>query len=231
MVHQYKAILFDMDGVVVDSMPYHYLSWKQIFGSMGIHLDKMEVYKREGEQGIGSISSILSEHGKSFDVEEIQKMLRDKESLFKKIASPRLFPGIKAFIQDLKKNGYRLGLVTGTSRDEIGSVLPSSIIKSFDVVVSGDNVKRGKPAPDPYMKAIEDLEVIPADTLVIENAPYGIQSAKQAGTFCIAITTSLPREYLHEADFICDSLEEVRKLILGNGLGAKITERNGRGVA
>ncbi len=224
MARKYKAVLFDMDGVVVDSMPYHYRSWKQIFGSLGIHLDKMEIYKREGEQGIGSISEILAKHGKHLSIEERQNLLREKEKIFKKMASPRLFPGIENFIQDLKEKGLRLGLVTGTSRGEIKYVLPPHLIDSFDVVVSGDSVSRGKPAPDPYIKAIEDLKIQAGDAVVIENAPYGIQAAKKAGTICIALTTSLPSEYLQDADFICDSLDEIRKLILGNGLGIKIME-------
>ena len=224
MANRYKAVLFDMDGVVVDSMPYHYRAWKQVFRSLGINLDKLEIYKREGEQGIGSISSILADHGIHISVDERKKLLRKKEMLFKKMASPRLFPGIESLIKDLKREGYSLGLVTGTSRGEIDYVLPSHLIKSFDVVVTGDNVRRGKPAPDPYIKAIMDLKIKPDDAVVIENAPFGILSAKKAGTFCIAITTSLSGEYLQDADIICDSLEEVRKLILGNGLGIKITK-------
>ncbi|MGA1865243.1 MAG: HAD family hydrolase [bacterium] len=222
MTNRYKAVLFDMDGVIVDSMPYHYRSWDQIFRSLGVNLDKLEIYKREGEKGIGSISAILADHGIQLSEDERKKLLREKEILFKKIASPHLFPGIESFIDDLKTEGYRLGLVTGTSRGEIDYVLPSCLINSFDVLVTGESVKNGKPAPDPYMKAIEDLKITPADTIVIENAPFGILSAKKAGALCIAITTSLSGEYLQDADFICDSLEEARKLILGNGLGIKI---------
>lgn len=222
MTNRYKAVLFDMDGVVVDSMPYHYRSWDQIFRSLGVHLDKLEIYKREGEQGIGSISAILADHGIQLSEDERKKLLQEKELLFKKIASPHLFPGIESFIDDLKTEGYSLGLVTGTSRSEIDYVLPSFLIKSFDVLVTGESVKKGKPAPDPYMKAMEDLKTTPGNTIVVENAPFGILSAKKAGALCIAITTSLSGEYLQEADFICDSLEEVRKLILGNGLGIKV---------
>jgi HAD superfamily hydrolase (TIGR01509 family) len=224
MANEYKAVLFDMDGVIVDSMPYHYRSWSQIFQSLGIYLDKLEIYKREGEKGIGSISAILADHGIHLSLNERKELLQEKEVIFKKMASPQLFPGIESFINDLKNKGFRLALVTGTSRGEIDYVLPSYLIKSFDVLVTGDTVKKGKPAPDPYIKAIEDLKIRPADAIVIENAPFGILSAKKAGSLCIAITTSLSREYLQDADYICDSLEEVRRLILGNGLGIKITK-------
>ncbi|MBN2373789.1 HAD family phosphatase [bacterium] len=214
MIHKYKAILFDMDGVIVDTMPYHFSAWQEIFESMGVHLDKREVYKREGEQGIVSISEILENHGKYLSVPELKKLLRDKEMIFKKIASPDLFPGVEDLILGLKENGHLLGLVTGTSRDEAEHLLPASLASNFDIIVTGDDVERGKPAPDPYLKAMEGLNVKPDDTLVIENAPYGIKSAKDAGTFCIALTTSLPREYIKDADMVFDSLEGVRWLIL-----------------
>jgi len=79
--------------------------------------------------------------------------------------------------------------------------------------VSGDSVKRGKPYPDPYIKAAKILGLRPNDCLVIENAPYGIRSAKAAGMFCVAVTTSLPKEYLKKADVIVDSLGQVNSLI------------------
>lgn len=224
MIFRYKAILFDMDGVILDTMPYHFNAWQEIFGSLGIHLEKFDVYKREGERGIVSISEILSDYGKDLNLEDRQNLLKAKERLFKKIARPKLFPAVIPLIGDLKKKGYLLGLVTGTSRDEVEHVLPASLIKAFDVIVAGDEVKRGKPAPEPYLKAIRALKIRANEVIVIENAPYGIESAQQAGAFCIAITTSLPREYLKDADIICDSLEEVRELMLRNSLVVKVVK-------
>lgn len=224
MIPKYRAILFDMDGVIVDSMPYHYDSWLQIFQSLGIHVDKPEIYQREGEQGLVTISEILGANGKDLSLADMERLLREKEILFKKMASPRLFPGIEVLIRDLKKKGYALGIVTGTSRGEIDSVLPAHLIQTFDVIVTGDTVERGKPSPDPYMKAIAVLRIKPSDAMVIENAPFGIRSAKSAGIYCVAITTSLPKSHLKEADLVCDSLEEVRNLILGHGLGLKVSK-------
>ena len=224
MIPKYKAILFDMDGVIVDSMPYHYDSWLQIFQSLGIHVDKPEIYQREGEQGLVTISEILGANGKDLSLADMERLLREKEILFKKMASPRLFSGIEALIRDLKKKGYSLGMVTGTSRGEIDSVLPAHLIQTFDVIVTGDSLERGKPSPDPYLKAMAVLRIKPSEAMVIENAPYGIRSAKSAGIYCVAITTSLPKSYLKEADLVCDSLEEVRSLIPGHGLDFEVSE-------
>ncbi|MGA1794897.1 MAG: HAD family hydrolase [bacterium] len=224
MASIYKAVLFDMDGVLVDSMPYHYRAWREVFRSLGISLDKMEIYKREGEQGIRSIAAILAEHGIQLSPEQMDQLLQKKEAIFKGMAAHRLFPGVESLVRELRGEGYLIGLVTGTSRGEIDYVLPGNLIHSFDVVVTGDSVEHGKPAPDPYLKAIEGLHIDPSDALVIENAPYGIQSAKKAGIFCIALTTSLPRKYLRDADMVCDSLEEVRGLLRGKGLGLKVAE-------
>lgn len=213
MPNKYKAILFDMDGVITDTMPFHYEAWKKIFKSLGISLDKHEIYKREGEKGIVSISQILALYGLKISHEEKIKLLQDKEALFKKISQVRLFPGIEKLITSLKTQGYLLALVTGTSRGELDYILPSFLLKSFDVVVTGDAVAHGKPAPDPYLKGLNELKVKANESIVIENAPYGIKSAKDAGIFCIAITTSLPSKYLKEANIIFDSLDKVGKLI------------------
>jgi len=222
MASTYKAVLFDMDGVVVDSMPYHYRAWRKVFRSLGIRLDKMDIYKREGEQGIRSIAAILAEHGMQLSPEQMDDLLQRKEAIFKGMAAHRLFPGVESLVCDLKGEGRLIGLVTGTSRGEIDYVLPGNLIHFFDMVVTGDSVERGKPAPDPYLKAIEGLNISPSEAVVIENAPYGIQSAKEAGAFCIAVTTSLPRKYLRNADVVCGSLKEVRGLLLGKRLGLKV---------
>jgi len=214
-IQNYHAILFDMDGVIVHTMPDHFRAWQETLQSIGIQVGKLEIYSREGEQGMVTLSEILAQYGKKLTMEEKQRLLQQKENLFKQIASPSLFPGIENLIEEAKQRGYRLALVTGTSKNEVESILPSRLSNLFEVIVTGDSVSRGKPAPDPYLKALDSLGIKADEAIVIENAPYGIQSAKSAGLVCIAVTTSLPEEYLHDADVILDSVEEVRKLLLG----------------
>ncbi len=218
MITKYQAVLFDMDGVVVDTMPYHFQAWQKVFKSLDIDLDRFEIYKREGEKGLVSLKEILEIHKKYLTQNELQKLLLEKERIFKEIALPKLMSGINDLINALKKHGTLIGLVSGTSKDEIEHLLPAYFLRLFNVIVAGDEVKYGKPDPEPYLKAINILNIDSDRVIIIENAPYGIESAKKAGAFCIAITSSLPREYIKGADIICNSLKEAKELIFGTGL-------------
>ena len=84
-----------------------------------------------------------------------------------------------------------------------------SQLNKFDVIISGDDTEKGKPNPEPYLAAMQKLNILPIESLVIENAPLGIQSAKTAGAYCIAITTTLGREYLKEADEVVKNHREL----------------------
>ena len=106
-----------------------------------------------------------------------------------------------------------MGLVTGTPMVELDKILPCDIRRLFDAVISGDSVKQGKPHPEPYLKAAAVLGLRPRQCLVVENAPLGIESAKKAGMSCVAVTTSLPKEYLKKADIIVNRLEDITGII------------------
>ncbi|MEW5800464.1 MAG: HAD family phosphatase [bacterium] len=222
MFRKTKAVLFDMDGVIVHTMPDHFRAWQQVLRSVGIEVEEFEIYRREGEPGMVTLLELLAQYGKELTLEERQHLLQQKESLFKEIASPSLFHGIENLIEEVKQQGYRLGLVTGTSKNEVESVLPSRLSSLFEVIITGDSVSRGKPAPDPYLRAIESLNLKADEAIVIENAPYGIQSAKEAGMLCIAVATSLPKEYLRQADFVLGSVTEVRGLLLDRPNGGEL---------
>jgi beta-phosphoglucomutase len=99
--------------------------------------------------------------------------------------------------------------VSGTPLSEIKAILPQKIHRLFDLTVAGDQIKEGKPNPEPYLTAARILRINPKDCVVVENSPFGITSAKRAGMFCIALTTSLPKEYLKKADMVVDRLEEI----------------------
>jgi beta-phosphoglucomutase len=213
---RFQAFLFDMDGVITDSMPYHYEAWRHIFEGFGISVSREEILKREGEQGLVTLETILSREGRKLPPEEKKKALEDKEAVFRSLARPTLFPCAETIVKALREKEKRLALVTGTSRQEAEANLPPSLIRCFDVLISGDMVAQGKPHPEPYRMALRRLETSAEDSLVIENAPYGIQSARGAGLRCIAVTTSLPAEYLFEADKTVQDLEELRILLFGS---------------
>lgn len=224
MNKKYEAILFDMDGVIVNTMPYHFQAWQQVFSQINIQVNKKEIYEREGEPGMVTLSEILYLHKRDITESEKVEILQEKERIFKQIVRPELFKGIVDLLEELKNHDFLLGLVTGTSTNEMNSILPEEVRGFFQVIVTGDSVKKGKPAPDPYLKALESFGLPSRQALVIENAPYGIRSAKQAQIKCIAIASSLSREYLQQADYICTSVEEVRELLFGLLLKEKVVE-------
>jgi beta-phosphoglucomutase len=214
-MEHYKAVLFDMDGVITDSMPYHFEAWRIIFAELAISVTREEILKREGEKGDVTLLSLLAQHGKSLPKEDLISLLKKKEEIFRWIVSPRLFDGAKECVEELYARGTKLALVTGTSGDEAKANIPAPILSCFHALIPGDLVTKGKPDPEPYRLALQKLSVSAEEALVIENAPYGIRSAKGAGIFCIALTTSLPATFLQEADLILRDLKELREVLLG----------------
>lgn len=208
-----RAVIFDMDGVITNTMSYHFDAWFKSFSDVGIKVDCYDVYEREGQDGFSTIKEIFKEHKKKFDATDAKKLLSKKEKLFKKIVHIRFIKGAIPFLKYLKSKGYLLGLVTGTSRHEAKKILPSRIFTLFNVSVTGDEVRRGKPYPEPFIKARKELNINKHELIVIENAPFGIKSAKRAGLYCVAIETSLKKRYLREADLIVHSFKALKAKI------------------
>lgn len=208
-----KAVILDMDGVIVDSMPYHFIAWYEALRPMGIRLNCFDVYSREGENWEKSLKDLLVRDKVKPTPQTVRKIFLRRQMIFKKYFRQFIFKGVKEFLGCLKQKGYRLGLVTGTPMNEIRHILPESLARLFDCIVSGDKVHQGKPNPEGYLKAREQLGLKAQECVVIENAPLGIKAAKRAGLFCFALTTSLPKEYLKEADIVVDRLEEITGFI------------------
>lgn len=216
----WKGVLFDMDGVLVDSMPFHRIAWQKVFLAQGVRVSREEIYKREGEQGAVSVRELLAGAGREVSDDELACILAEKERIFQEVSTPKMFPGAVEILRDLKSLGLRLGLITGTSFKEATGLMPTDVMALFDTVVTGDRVSRGKPDPEPYRKAVDETGLQESDCVVVENAPYGIASAKGAGLFCIALMTSLPAEYLTGADLVLQSIDELRTHLLEAPAGA-----------
>lgn len=212
-VGKLSGLIFDMDGVITDTMPYHFKAWAQIFKAEGIAVTFNDIYTREGQKGIDSVCEIFKHYGKAFDETVATQLLKDKEVLFKKIFKKKFIKGSRPFIKKLSKQGCKLALVTGSARHEAHKLLADSLWDLFDVTVCGSDVQNGKPHPEPYLKALNALKINPLELVVVENAPFGIRSAKAAGLKCIAIETSLPKKFLQEADYVIKSYEQLNKLV------------------
>ena len=210
---KYSTFLFDMDGVVVDSMPSHADSWKEIFREYGLTLNDEDIFRREGMAGIDSIAEIFSEKNCQVPTTEELMSLQERKITIFKDYNVKVFEGIRDILGCLKDNGARIGLVTGSLRRSVEHMLDYEMLSFFDAVVTVDDVKRGKPFPDPYIRALELLDSSVKDSLVIENAPMGIKAAKAAALYCVAIETTLPASYLEEADIIVSDHCELKSFL------------------
>jgi beta-phosphoglucomutase len=208
-----KAILFDMDGVIIDSMPYHFIAWYEALMSYGIRVSCFDIFMREGENWKISVSELFSRSGIGSTDKLLKEIFLSRQKIFKKYFKRFIFDGAVELIDRLNGRGYPLALVTGTPRKDVKKILPKNILSKFDVVVGGDCVRRGKPYPDPYLAAAKLLGVKPCNCFVVENAPLGILSAKRAKMYVAAITTSLPREYLRASDIVVNNFVELTRFL------------------
>ena len=208
-----QAIIFDMDGVIVDSMPYHFIAWYEALRPWGIRVSCFEVYAQEGERWEATLKGMLKRAKIKSTTKVLNSIFSLRQRIFKRYFKRFIFQGAYELLVRLKSQGFLLGLVSGSPLDEINKILPVKLRRLFSCIVAGNQVKNGKPHPEPYLKAARVLKVLPSACLVIENAPFGITSAKQAGMPCIAVSTSLPKEYLTDADLVVESLNQITRLL------------------
>jgi len=187
---QYEAVLFDFDGVVVDSEPVHYECWQEILTPFGIDLD----WQTYSEHCIGitdrtMLAFLCSRSNRPVDIEVLAAEYPRKKDMFRermmKVGVP---PAIRELAHELRPH-YKLGVVTSSNIREVGGLLESAgLMPYLDTVVHGGEVKNHKPAPDPYLLAIRRLEVRTA--LAVEDSKAGIASATAAGLDVIAVTSA-----------------------------------------
>jgi len=187
-----KAVFFDMDGVLYDSMKNHVTTWVESFKRSGIDFPPEEAYMNEGRTGSGTISRVYSKHKQRKAAEkEINDIYTEKVRLMSQMPKPEIFPGMQELIKRLNKEGIQSWIVTGSRQPS----LIYKLKKDFDVmperVISGHDVKKGKPDPEPYLIALQRSGLKKEECIVVENAPLGIRSAKCAGLYTIAVNTGI----------------------------------------
>jgi beta-phosphoglucomutase len=209
-----NTVIFDMDGVIVDGMPYHIKSWKEALSTIDMSVSDLDIYLMEGMTGRETMEIFVKKSNISISDETADKVIKLKRKIFNDIFTVTLIKGIKNFLLELKDRQYNLALVTGTRLEVVKKVLQVGLENIFEVIVTGEMVNKGKPDPEPYLKAVDELKATKEDCIVIENAPAGITSAKGAGLTCFAVQTSLSEEYLQDADKIFQNIDEVSKHVL-----------------
>jgi beta-phosphoglucomutase len=207
-----KAVIFDMDGVLVDSMPYHADAWVTVFAGVGIKIRREDIYEIEGSNHTGIINLIFKKAGRIPEPSDFYRLAEEKKEIFSKINRVRVFKGIYECI-DLLKNKCLLGVVSGSDKAVVKELIGKFFPDTFSVLVTGNDVTEGKPSPEPYLKAVEMLKVRKDECIVIENAPLGVESAKRAGLYCIAIPTYVDPGMLKNADRVISNHAVLKKML------------------
>ncbi|HIH42810.1 TPA: 3-phosphoshikimate 1-carboxyvinyltransferase [Candidatus Woesearchaeota archaeon] len=205
-----KAVVFDMDGVLIDSEKYHLQAYNDIFEelNLGMYLSR-EDFKRFFGRGAKQIIFQLFKENKIKEDPVKYATLKDKRfrEIIKKYAKP--LPGVVELIKSLSKE-YRLCVASSAAYENVKLITKLlKVDKYLEFFISGDDVKDTKPSPEIYLKAAKKLKLNASECVVIEDANLGVQAAKSAGMKCIAVTNTLPKEKLRQADLIVTSLENV----------------------
>ena len=196
-----SSLIFDMDGVLLDSMPYHADAWVQVSGEWGVQVTHNDIYEIEGSNHVLGLQWLFRRAGKELEPEFYEEILERKIEICSRIADVRPFDGMVECLARLRGR-FKLSVVTGSERATVEALLSEFFPNMFDVVVCGDDVENGKPFPDPYLKAVEMLGVTVDECIVIENAPMGVESAKSAGIFCVGVPTYVSPDKLSKADVV-----------------------------
>ncbi len=210
---QIKAVLFDLDGVLIDSMPHHVAAWKEVFSELGVDLPAEILRRSEGEKAKVTIMKLAPKYGLNLSDEQFDRLLDKKRSRYRQTAPRGMRPVAKEAIETCRKIGLKTAIVTGSVRSNLEWTLSDEERAMFDIILSSEYYNKGKPHPEPYLNAAKQLGLPPEACLVMENAPLGIQSAKAAGMFCVAITTTLPASDLSDADLIVPDIDHLKVLL------------------
>ena len=188
-----KVVLFDMDGVLYDSMPNHGVAWQRAMKEFGIHFTLEDSYATEGARGVDTIRKYAKDQlGKELSEEEAQQMYDVKAAYFHEMPEAKVFDGVIDLMQKIKASGLKIGIVTGSAQ----LPLIERVTRDFGEFVSKDqittayDVKRGKPNPDPYLMGLKKAgNYLPEEGIVVENAPLGVHAGVAAGCYTVAINS------------------------------------------
>lgn len=207
------GVIFDMDGVLIDSYKTHFISWKRTLNRYGLNITEEQFSSTFGQTN----KDILSKLFPSLEEDIKERISVEKEEEFRRLLKED-FPemeGASELIRSLHEAGALLGIGSSGPIENIKVVLkllPAG--KYFNAIVSGSDITYGKPNPEVFLKTAQKLSLPPSLCIVIEDAPAGIEAAKRAGCHSVALTGTVTRDKLKSADLIVDSLKELNSEIL-----------------
>lgn len=211
---QPKAVMFDMDGVIYDSMPNHAWSWHMAMKRIGIDMSPEDAYKYEGMRGVETIKFLFrQQRGEILSDAQAEEYYRIKSEEFNKCPNAQLMDGIKLLMQKIKDSMMKIVVVTGSAQHSLIDKLTRDLdgLVREELIVTAYDVEHGKPNPEPYLKGLAKAGVKPWEAIVVENAPLGVRASVDAKVFTVGVNTGpLPdSDLLNEgADVIFSSVRE-----------------------
>jgi len=205
-----SAAIFDLDGVVVDSEPLHYLSEKEMLSKRGVNLRRSDIKEIVGRTEMEGIQYLKDRFGLKDSAKQLyEEKQRIYKRMLRKAVKPR--PGLFKLLNSLEDEGMTLAIASSAPRENIDIVLKAlGIEDKFRAVVSGDDVERGKPSPDIFLLAAQRIGIKPKNCLVIEDAQNGVEAAKRAGMTCIAVPNQFTQDQdFSRADAVVQGLEDI----------------------
>lgn len=202
-----RAVLWDIDGTLVDSAEYHYLAWRQALADLGRDLSREEFAQTFGQRN----DTILRRHfGPDFPAAEIERIGDAKEEAYRQLLCTggiEPLPGVRHWLRRLREEGWRQAVATSGPRLNVEAILSRlRLTEVFEASVSAEDVERGKPDPEVFLTAATRLGVEPARCVVVEDAPSGIEAAHRAGMRAVGVLSTHAQL---SADRVVRSLEDL----------------------
>ena len=195
-----KAVLFDMDGVLYDSMAFHARAWNQSMKDYGLEMSELQAYEHEGMRGMETIREIaMQQPGKEHLAEKADEIYAHKSALFASYGEPAKMAGVEALMRQMHADGLQLCVVTGSGQHSLLDRLERDFagLLHRELMVTCYDVEEGKPKPYPYLAELRKCGVAPHEAIVVENAPLGVTAGVAADIFTVAVNTGpLPDERL-----------------------------------
>jgi beta-phosphoglucomutase len=203
------AVIFDLDGVIVDTGPFHKQSWYDLAEKYNFQMTDRLFYDTFGMQNHEIIPRLANDQ---VSEDRLKQMSDWKEQRYRQLIAGSVDPmdGVIELISDLKKSGFGLAIGTSAPKENLDLILENiDLRKYFDAYVIGPEVKNSKPAPDTFLLAAKKLSADASRSIVVEDALVGVKAAKAAKMKVVAVTTTTTREKLNSADLIVESLSEL----------------------
>jgi len=206
---QYKGVIFDMDGVIVDNQDYHYEAWMKFCQKYDV-IPEGDVSRYFGMTNNDILTNIFPDN---LSDKQLYEYAGEKEKLYQNLyqGNIEIADGLEHLLISLTEKGVKLGIATSAPSTNVDFVLGNTRLHIyFDVVVDSSMIKRGKPDPEIYLTAAEEMGLAPEECIVVEDSVAGVKAGKAAGMMVVAITTTSAREKLSEADQIIDHFNELK---------------------